>query len=114
MQRKGSVVYLKNIEVPLIVLSKRVFAGSKAVEEQHAIAEDVCGVSLPSIAPTTRYELLWCLPPTAATCAPLSSATEVIHIRSEFSFIEKGGPWHTTPLAKTLQKAHANSSSPSA
>lgn len=52
---KEVVVYLENVEVSLIVLSKRVFAGSEAVEEQHAIAEDVGGVPLPSIATTTCY-----------------------------------------------------------
>ena len=55
MQREASVVYLENVEVSLIVLSKRVFAGSEAVAEQHAIAEDVYGVSLPSITPTACY-----------------------------------------------------------
>ena len=46
---------LEDVEVSLIVLSKWVLAGSEAIEEQHAIAEDVCGVSLPSIAPTAGY-----------------------------------------------------------
>ena len=68
---QGSVygVDLEDIEVSLIMLSKGVPASSDAVEEQHAIAEDVSSVSLPGIAPTTCYELLWCLPPAAATCA---------------------------------------------
>lgn len=52
---RGGVGYLENVEVSLVVLSKGVFAGSEAVEEQHAIAEDVSGVPLPSIAPTARY-----------------------------------------------------------
>ena len=65
--RQGTVVDLQDVEVSLIVLSKRVLAGSEAEEEQHAIAEGICGVALPSITPTTRYQLLWCLPSTAAT-----------------------------------------------
>lgn len=49
------MVNLQDVEVSLIVLSKGVLAGCQAVEEQHAIAEDVCGVTLPSITPTARY-----------------------------------------------------------
>lgn len=54
---QGSVygVDLEDVEVSLEMLSKGVFASSDAVEEQHAIAEDVSGVCLPGIAPTTRY-----------------------------------------------------------
>lgn len=46
---------LEDVEVSLIMLSEGVCASSDAVEEQHAIAEDVGGVALASIPPTTRY-----------------------------------------------------------
>lgn len=46
---------LEDVEVPLIVLSKRVLAFSEAEEEQHAIAEDVCGVALPGIPSAACY-----------------------------------------------------------
>ena len=60
--------YLQDVEVALKVLPKWVLASSDAVEEQHAIAVYVCGVALPGVPATARYQLLWCLPPTAATC----------------------------------------------
>ena len=60
--------HLQNVEVTLIVLSKGVLASSEAVEEQHAKAEDICAVPLTGVPPAAGYQLLWCLPPTTATC----------------------------------------------
>ena len=64
----SSSSYLQDVEVTLKVLSKWVLASSEAVEEQHAKAEDICAVPLTGVPPAACYQLLWCLPSTAATC----------------------------------------------
>ncbi len=46
---------LQDIEVTLIVMSKGVLASSEAVEQQHAIAEDVCAIALTSLPPAACY-----------------------------------------------------------
>ena len=48
----GCMPNLQNVEVALKVLPKGVFASSDAEEEQHAVAEHICGVALSGIPPT--------------------------------------------------------------
>ncbi len=46
---------LQDVEVTLVVMPKGVPASSEAVEEQHAIAEDICAVALTSLPPAACY-----------------------------------------------------------